>query len=1130
MIFTLSCNEQTIQAEVITSSFSKTEIFYNKLKQADNSARFQCVFTSDLADFLKLNINNDIEVQITEGNTDVFFGYVRKTVSFTKTQVNEPISIEVVSPSYLLEKPVPYAKAYLNKTLEEILVDILTAAGVEAVGDCSALSYSPQIITIEKDSDYKSVITEMLYEYGYVWDFDNSGYFQIYPLFDIPEHSAITNTFNGVNSLDEINITASERVYDSVRASYNNVKEYQDALIFRDTSNSGSEGAGTCLQPVDPTKFFLNEKYNYLDADSDKGEVVYIDTIRPDVVADSTSISWDARAVEMDPGKDNYGKPLGKQICFTAYNSSANVHNFTRIDFYGHAFIATSEVEIRSYGERKAQDIKLSFISEKVKAEEFAAKVSAWQRFANNEITVKSISNYPIGSFVKVTDRGIGTYYGRIIKKLYKLNTSKIEYLIETVEDYIPASITDESRPSNGGMYGALNSALNQANQHTDDAISSAQMQASPIYSAVFNTTVIKKGTDGGYSPANVSARGRALTGDDQEEIYAGVFEVYINNQIQPAVTVSGSALNMTVEELMAAGGVDDLTAINIEFYANNGVTMIDSQHIPVLTGAAAYAVILDNPFQTYEADENGAIGERTITTKARVFYGLQEMEYLAENGWEYGAIVPPEGFTVSVNTQSGVITITALEGSVMPDNGRIEIPVFIHSQTNIEYFIGYIGNQRSATEYYMGYDNKFLGYLTPDENGYYYTYFNFQKLTETAIKLAALNTKVDHYWEILSDDLKITIAEKETLRLLLNSVRAEYDGYTARYSNHTKYNAYKNAYDQLNEAVSTILAFAGIYTFYDQAAKDAFNQKFTNYYNTKSALDAEIASVSTNFGGLSTVNQINEKNPKPTDYFVWIGPDQTEIGTLSLRTGLVYCWNGTAWVQDNDNSHIMNTLKDVMNYIKESDDETIPAVSFAKQFTALKVVTDELSANFATINFLQSGNIEATNLHLIGNSSIDGEVNAKRGTFYNVEIKDSCKVFGSIGDYEYLDSEEIIASKKCDFMTRTGSSLVIISRGYEIDFVIAGRPSKIIEYRPVGLYLITSVDIPVRLDPAIGSVHNRQITYNTIWTKSGNPSFTKKTKTIEEGFMDRVNAEYYELSFSGSDFKGCKISHLIMN
>lgn len=982
MTFTLSCNDETIQAEVINSSFSKTEVFYNKLKQADNSARFQCVFTSALSDFLKSYINDDIEVQITEGNQDVFFGYVRKSIKFTKTQINQPIAIEVVSPSYFLEKKIPYAKAYLNKTLEETLLSILSDAGVEAIGDCSVLSYRPQIVVVDQDSDYKTVITELLYEYGYVWDFDNSGYFQIFNLFDIPEDSQITNTFDGSNSLDEIGIEAKEREYDSVRATYRNVTEYSDALIFSDTTNANNEGAVSCLQPVNPESFFLGEKYNYLETDSDKGEVVYIDSIRPDVTADSPLISWDARVVEMDPAKENYGKALGKQICFTAYNSAYSVNNLTKIDFYGHAYIAKSEVEIKSFGEKKAQEVTLSYISEKAKAEEFVSRVANWIRYANNEITINSLTDYPVGSFVKVTDSGIGTYYGRIIKKVSKLSTPKKEYLIETVEDFIPASITDESRPSAGGLYGALASALNQANAHTDDAIASAQMQASPIYSAIFNTTVIKKGTDGGYSPANISARGRALTGDDTEEFYNGVWKIYINNQAAPAVTVSGSSVNMTIEELMLAGGVDDITNINIEFFANNGVTMIDAQYIPVLTGAAAYAVILDNPFQTYEADETGKIGARTVTAKARVFYGLQELEYLSDDGWEYGAIVAPAGFDIAVDTQSGIITITALEGSVMPETGRIEIPVFIHSQTNTEYVVGYVGNQRSATEYYIGYDNKALGYLTPDENGYYYTYFNFQKLTQTAVKLAALNTKVDHYWEIPVSDLIVTVAEKETLRILLNSVQAEYQGYASRYSNHTKYSAYASAYNQLNDAVSVILAYTGVYQFYDEAAKNTFTGKFENYYSAKAALDEEIASVSTNFGGLSTVNQINEKHPKPTDYFVWIGEDNTALGTILLRTGLVYCWNGSAWVVDNDNSHIMNTMKDVMEYIRTSSDETIPAVAFAKQFTALKVVTDELSANFATINYLQSEYIEATDMHLKGNSTIEGTVYATAGQF----------------------------------------------------------------------------------------------------------------------------------------------------
>ena len=1131
MTFTLTYNDQTFTAEVIINSFSKTEVYWNSLKQADNSARFTCVFTIELANFLKTNINNNILVTVEEEGTPYFYGYVRKSITFSKTQINQPIALEVVSPSFFLDKEITDKKAYIEKDLHHVVSDILSLAGIENVGDLSALAGIDTKFIAVTEGTYKEILSQMLYEFGFCWDFDNTGVFTVYPLFNVPDNSEITNEFNGANCLDQITVRAKDYAHDGVKASFRKIEKKFD-LIFSDTTKEEKKGTGKCYRPVKPHGYLNDKQWQYLDVDSKFGEVVYIKNHLSEVFVENWDLEFYVNEIDLNPDSPNYQKHLFNQLCFSAYNNnSSKTYAFTQIDIKSDVYVANAQDEANTFGSKNNEEVTLKYVCLEDQAKAFAKKVTEWYRYATSEITLNSKTNYPLGSFVKVTDYGIGTYYGRIIKKVHSLTSDKITYLIETVGEYTPAEITTKETPVAGNInYGSLDSVLDQANTHTDEAIASAQMKASPIYSAVFNATVLKKGNDGAYSPAEVTARGRALTGDDQEEAYEGVWNVYVNNQTTACISFSNVELSLSVDDLMNAAGVDELTSVRVDFLAGNEITLIDSQIIPVLTGSAAYTVILDNPFQTYEADENGRIGERTVTAKARVYYGLQEMEYLAEDGWEYGAIVAPEGFNVSVDTQSGEITITALEGTDMAEAGRIEIPVFLHSQTNTEYVIGYVSEARAVVEYYVGYDTKYVGYLTPDENGYYYTYFNFQKLTRTAVKLAQLNTKVEGYWNTLTNDLVVTIAEKETLRILLNSVKAEYQSYTERYSSHTKYNAYANAYTQLNNAVSVILAYDGAYRFTSEAERNSFNQKFSAYYSAKGALDAEIASVSTNYGGLSTINDINRLTPKPTDYFAWVGTDQTVLGDITLRTGLVYAWNGTAWVQDNDNSHMMNTLDYVLNYIKESDDDTIPAISFAKQLTALKVVTDTLSANFATINYLRSEYIEATDMHLKGYSSIDGEVNATRGVFKNVVIENTCKVKGSIGDEEIFNEGSVMTTGKFDYFPRPGTDIIVVYRGYKYNYMGSMGPLVGTDFRPCGMYVISS--LRKIISRAGGTIRfETTVQLKTIWQDMAYPIFTKKTREVS-GIVESGTEEYFEVQYRSltEEFGGGMFSHLTMN
>ena len=121
----LYCNNESIKCEVLTNSYSKTEILYNNLKQADNSVRFTSIYTIQLANFIKAYIDQDIKVIIYKDDAVDFTGYIRKNVKFTKTQINQPIAIDVVSPSYMLDKTIPDGVVYIGQTLKAIIEDLL---------------------------------------------------------------------------------------------------------------------------------------------------------------------------------------------------------------------------------------------------------------------------------------------------------------------------------------------------------------------------------------------------------------------------------------------------------------------------------------------------------------------------------------------------------------------------------------------------------------------------------------------------------------------------------------------------------------------------------------------------------------------------------------------------------------------------------------------------------------------------------------------------------------------------------------------------------------------------------------------------------------------------------------------
>lgn len=535
------------------------------------------------------------------------------------------------------------------------------------------------------------------------------------------------------------------------------------------------------------------------------------------------------------------------------------------------------------------------------------------------------------------------------------------------------------------------------------------------------------------------------------QELFIGDFEIKVNGEEYG--TIQDSSVTLDINQILET--VSNLNTIEIAFKTSGVNPLVISQYtIPVISGASAYSVTLENPGTIFEANEDGVVSSHTITTKAHVYYGLQELEYLSETGWEYGLIEAPAGFTVNVDAISGVISITNETGNI-PEYGKIKIPVFIRSQTNTEYTVGYESGARAVVQMYVGYDENYEGYLTPDESGFFDAYFTWQKLTETAIKLHELSDTVEGYWNVLTNDLKITIPEKNVLRRTLEGFTAEFTVYANKYSACRNYAAYKSVYSEISESIENILQYDGVYSFNSQEERNAFNKLFETYYAKRGLLDSEIASTDTNFTGVNTVNLINSyaQTAKPGDYFVWVGDQEETVGGVTFKVGMTYKWEGTEdsawWVEDNNNEHMMATMSETLAKIENSKDETIPAVVLTKRLAAMQVLADTVMTKDLIIkNILRSENVESLDsdekgfyFDKDGNTKINdliakrikatdgdftgkvtatsgtfnGIVNAIGGEFNNVGILGDCEIAGLIGtntlEYSY-DS----VNKKLDY------------------------------------------------------------------------------------------------------------------
>lgn len=451
-------NGEEKESEIIKDSYNFQEIFHNGLKAADGSCSFKIPFNVEISNLFQSEINlGKVKIEIKDKDgSNINTYYCKDTLQIEKTQKNQPISIQAISPSFFIDETLKRTVVILGKTVAEIIKELLKEidfVDVRTIPIYNRLNY----FNANEGDKVKDIITELLFEYGYVSYFDSDGFFNARSLFDeMPEDTElITQVFDGTNLRDKVIIKVKTHEADYVAASYNKVEYFTNTLIFSDTQNADKNNK--CKTEIKPYYCIFESteekderlknntgwKENYCEYDSTKGKVLYVSGITPDVYFDK-GIEYSISRFDKD------GNDLIDKCCLKAYNGTSETLYCRKLDIYGNAWIATELNTVVSSKGTKQKEFDLKYIQNKQDAENFVLNVANYYRFSNFEITAKSYVDYDLGSYVKITDYGIGTYYGRITQKKRTLKNDCIEYLIETISDYIPAKIEKTKNTRNG--------------------------------------------------------------------------------------------------------------------------------------------------------------------------------------------------------------------------------------------------------------------------------------------------------------------------------------------------------------------------------------------------------------------------------------------------------------------------------------------------------------------------------------------------------------------------------------------------------------------------------------------------------------------------------------------------------
>jgi hypothetical protein len=441
--FTWPNNNSVQDSEFMLNDYSYTQCYYNELLPADNYAGVSIPWDTDIANKLRLLKDDNIKAVISDDqNNPIFSGYIDSGIDFTKAQRLKPISLKLINPSFLLRQTIGETFAIKNQTAKSIVIQLLARLGGIVYNDFDLPAVIP-IVIIQEDEEYYDVIETLLFEYGSVFDFDQNGKFTVSPIFNQP--AAITNVFNGGNIRNQVQEICDKKEFNYIRTQFVSVSINPGDLVYEDKAEKevpkglyfGHESEAGSAQLVDNGAV-------YCEYQSSKGELLWADVV-PDNFTVLTNFSAGfviEKGGTLAGDVPTYLGNKGTSYAFRAKNTSTITAKIREIKAVGTSYTGIECYEVSKNGNLlKEYDSK--YLQDKSNAASFTRNLSNYYRYSSIKLRLDSYADFPYGTFVKVSEAGIGEITARIVRKTYRMN-APIAYELESVTDFEPASITGE--------------------------------------------------------------------------------------------------------------------------------------------------------------------------------------------------------------------------------------------------------------------------------------------------------------------------------------------------------------------------------------------------------------------------------------------------------------------------------------------------------------------------------------------------------------------------------------------------------------------------------------------------------------------------------------------------------------
>lgn len=415
LTFVRSKDEKTIGPEyIVKDSISFRQELMNGLKSSSNMVTLQVLGKCPVVKSV-IAEDSDIKACLTDGDVTLFTGYLSTNWNWSVTHTGAEavnFTLEDTGTRLLTKEFIETGAHLFDCTVHDAVKAICEKAGITISPDCLMI---PQRIikTVKGGETCKDLLSQMLYEAGYVYHFDSFGRLLVHALNvevtkDIPQ-------INGDSILDSVSVKKSAREYRQARVSYKSTATASDVLIYRNTTGQ-DDAHPFCNMSLAAESVFDGSEvwssseesehtYPHIEAcnaggdpDIASSEIIAVRDIRLDFVSDSSYVKASVESIG------------GPYLKIRVENTGKVFHNVSRLDVYGVVVYYRSTEVIRTAGnavEGEGGSViseDLSWIHDKAASKKHANLLAQYHRYASARYTFHSKLSIAAGNTVRLTD------------------------------------------------------------------------------------------------------------------------------------------------------------------------------------------------------------------------------------------------------------------------------------------------------------------------------------------------------------------------------------------------------------------------------------------------------------------------------------------------------------------------------------------------------------------------------------------------------------------------------------------------------------------------------------------------------------------------------------------------------